>query len=72
VIDLIWLPPRDSNPDMLIQSQLAVQCSDHTLRNAANKFDWPHAAGMEDAILFPSSKDELDELPDRRHMLQFL
>jgi hypothetical protein len=20
VIDLIWLPPRDSNPDMLIQS----------------------------------------------------
>ncbi len=23
VIDLIWLPPRDSNPDMLIQSQLS-------------------------------------------------
>jgi hypothetical protein len=22
VIDLIWLPPRDSNPDMLIQSSI--------------------------------------------------
>jgi hypothetical protein len=25
VIDLIWLPPRDSNPDMLIQSQLSCR-----------------------------------------------
>jgi len=23
VIEKIWLPPRDSNPDMLIQSQLS-------------------------------------------------
>ena len=25
VVEKIWLPPRDSNPDMLIQSQLTVQ-----------------------------------------------
>jgi len=25
VIDSIWLPPRDSNPDMLIQSQLSCR-----------------------------------------------
>jgi hypothetical protein len=23
VLDFIWLPPRDSNPDMLIQSQIS-------------------------------------------------
>jgi hypothetical protein len=23
VLEKIWLPPRDSNPDMLIQSQLS-------------------------------------------------
>ena len=25
VIEKIWLPPRDSNPDMLIQSQLSCR-----------------------------------------------
>jgi len=25
VIDSTWLPPRDSNPDMLIQSQLSCR-----------------------------------------------
>lgn len=25
VVDLFWLPPRDSNPDMLIQSQLSCR-----------------------------------------------
>jgi len=25
VIENIWLPPRDSNPDMLIQSQLSCR-----------------------------------------------
>jgi len=25
VLEKIWLPPRDSNPDMLIQSQLSCR-----------------------------------------------
>ena len=25
VVEKIWLPPRDSNPDMLIQSQLSCR-----------------------------------------------
>ena len=25
VVEMIWLPPRDSNPDMLIQSQLSCR-----------------------------------------------
>jgi len=25
VLENIWLPPRDSNPDMLIQSQLSCR-----------------------------------------------
>ena len=25
MLEKIWLPPRDSNPDMLIQSQAAIE-----------------------------------------------